>query len=284
MAGYRQAHSRMWSDGWFAELTPQFKLLFMYLFTNERASVSGLYELPVRIIQFETGLDRETILAGFAEFQKAEPAKVMYDAETGVVYVRNMLKYQASTSPHVKKRIEADLKAVPDCALKTLWLQANRVLIGYAEGVDTSSSSSSSIYSSSYSSEGREGVGEKPEIWIPNTPAEAAQHPDIQIYQKITGRFPGDRDYQVIVTTFEHLRKTHGDQLENYLMPYWTAWSTRKTKEKRPYSPSSPVWYGEWAMQGKIPSANGHEPQLGETTSTETQDVIRKVAQRANAH
>lgn len=279
MAGYRQAHSRMWSDGWFAELQPLHKLLFVYLFTNERASVSGIYELPVRIIQFETGLDKATILAGFAEFQKSEPAKVLYDAETGVVYVRNMLKYQGSTSPHVKKRIQGDLKAVPDCALKTLWLQANTVLIGYEEGIDTSSSSSIYSSSSSYSSVEGEGVGEETKT-LPTTPAEAASHPDIKLYREITGRFPGDRDYQRIISTFEFLRSQHGDKLGQYLTPYWSAWSSRTTKDKKPYSPSSPVWYCEWAMQGVIPNANGHEPAIGELQQ-KTLDVIKKVANNA---
>ena len=282
MAGYRQAHSRMWSDGWFAELQPLHKLLFVYLFTNERASVAGIYELPVRIIQFETGLDKDTILAGFAEFQKAEPAKVLYDAQTGVVYVRNMLKYQGSTSPHVKKRIQGDLKAVPECALKTLWMQSNRVWIGYEEGIDTSSSSSSSSYSSSYSSVEGGGVGEETN-WIPETPKDAVEHPDIQIYQKVSGRFPGQRDYATVIKTIHYLREKQGEGIVDYLTPYWTAWSTRKTKENKPYSPSSLVWLCEWAMQSEIPKANGHEPKQGES-NTQTQDVIRKVAQRANAH
>lgn len=264
MAGYRQLHTRMWSsDQWFAELKPEFKLLFIYLFSNERASVCGLYELPVRMMVFETGLEKAVIEAGLAEFQQAD--KVWYDAMTGVVYVRNMLKYQGSTSPHVKKRIQADLKAVPDCALKTQWLQAYRVSIGYEDGIDTSSSSS--IYSSSYSSEEGGGMGEETKTeptgndWIPETPREAMSHPDIKTYEQITGRFPGDRDYRVIIDTIRFLREKHGATLEDFLKPYWTAWSTRKTKDNKPYSTSSLVWLCEWAMQGDVPKANGHEPQ-----------------------
>lgn len=280
MAGYRQAHSHMWSDGWFAELKPEYKLLFMYLFTNERASVCGLYELSLRVMSFETGLEKEVILAGFEEFQKTEPAKAMYDPQSGVVFVRNMLKYQGSTSPHVKKRIQADLKAVPDCALKTQWLQAYRVLIGYKDGIDTSSSSSiySSIYS--YSSEEGGGVGEETKTKIPETPKEANEDPDIQTYVRISGRFPGARDYRVIIETIRFLREKHGATLETVLQPYWTAWSTRKTKDQKPYSPASLVWLCEWAMQGTIPSANGHEPAFGELKQN-TLDVIKKVAANA---
>jgi len=159
MADYRQLHTRMWSsDRWFIELKPSYKLLFIYLFSNERASVSGLYEIPIRVISFETGLDKETITSGFGVFKDAN--KVLYDFETGVVYVRNMFKYQGSNSPKLQARIQADLKAVPNCSLKDVWLQENRVLIGYGNGMDTSYSVSvSSSDSVSVDSEGG-GVGE----------------------------------------------------------------------------------------------------------------------------
>ena len=116
MSGYRQLHTHMWSDGWFTELEPDIKLLFIYLFSNERASVCGLYELPVRTISFETGLDREVIKKGLEVFNKAD--KVKYDFDKGVVWVKNMLKYQGSSSPKVKVRIMTDFDAVPDCGLK----------------------------------------------------------------------------------------------------------------------------------------------------------------------
>jgi hypothetical protein len=64
MSGYRQFHTHIWSDSWFAELKPDMKLLFIYLFSNERAAICGFYELPVRTISFETGLDREVAKKG----------------------------------------------------------------------------------------------------------------------------------------------------------------------------------------------------------------------------
>lgn len=280
MAGYRQLHTRMWSsDRWFADLKPALKLLFIYLFSNERASVCGLYELPLRVVAFETGLDADVIQDGLQAFEQAD--KAYYDPETGVVLVKNMFKYQGSGSPKLLERIKADLKTVPECALKERWLEANRVLIGYGRGKDTSLSVSiSSSVSSSVSGEG-EGVGEETKNdWIPETPKQAEQHPDIQLYEKITSRFPGSRDYETIISTFQFLREKHGEKLTEYLQPYWLAWSTRKTKDQKPYSPSSPVWYSEWAVQGEIPRANGHEPAKGETKSKKNQEAAGRVAER----
>jgi len=245
----------MWSsDQWFADLKPELKLLFIYLFSNDRASVCGLYELPLRVMAFETRLDEAVIREGLEMF--GQKGKAYYDMVSGVVWVRNMFKYQGSGSPKLLERIKADLKAVPDCALKENWIEENSVLIGYGRGKDTSLSVSVSV-SSSVSEEGG-GAGEETN-WIPETPKQAASHPDIKLYEQITGRFPGDRDYETIITTLQHLRKSHPD-LQDYLSPFWTAWSSRKTKDNKPYSRSSLVWLGEWAMQGEVPKANEHEP------------------------
>jgi len=55
MSGYRQLHTLIWSDSWFVELEPDLKLLFIYLFSNERVLICGLYELPIRTIFLKPG-------------------------------------------------------------------------------------------------------------------------------------------------------------------------------------------------------------------------------------
>ena len=55
MTGYRQLYTHIWSDSWFVELEPDWMLLFIYLFSNERASICGLYELPIRTIFLKPG-------------------------------------------------------------------------------------------------------------------------------------------------------------------------------------------------------------------------------------
>ena len=125
-------------------------------------------------------------------------------------------------------------------------------------------------------------MGEGETDWIPETPREAARHPDIKLYETITNRFPGDREYRVIIDTIQHLREQHPD-LQTYLVPFWTAWSTRKTKSGQLYKPSSLVWLCEWAMQGSIPSANGHEPKPGESVTTQSaiDEVIKNAKQKS---
>jgi hypothetical protein len=122
--------------------------LFVYLFSNERASVCGLYELPLRIISFETGLDREEIKKGLEVFDKAD--KAHYDFEAGVVWVVNMTKYQGTSSPKVQARIKADIDNVPACDLKKRFLDT--VSVRYEDGIDTSISIESQSISQSDSS------------------------------------------------------------------------------------------------------------------------------------
>jgi len=141
------------------------------------------------------------------------------------------------------------------------------------EAVSSSSSSSSNSYSDS---EEGGGTGEGT---IPETPRQAKEHPDIQAFESVCGRFPGARDYETIIDTIRYLREQHGDVV-TYLKPYWTAWSTRKAKDGKPYSQASLVWLCEWAMQGEIPKANGHEPRSGETN--QDKQAIKNKVKHAN--
>lgn len=118
MANYRQIHTKIWKDEFFGELSPQHKLLFIYLFSNELSSVSGLYKIPLRVIAFETGLPPEEIMSGLALFEQT--GKIFY--RDGTVWVKNLNRYNASTSPKLAARISADLNDVSDCELKRAYL------------------------------------------------------------------------------------------------------------------------------------------------------------------
>lgn len=146
---FRQVHTKAWSDNWFVELPPEGKLLFLYLITNERASISGIYECPLRIMVFETGLDEATVneqLAGFATAEKA-----YYDHDAGVVWVRNLRKYHETGSPKVQTKITSDIVQVPECDVLNMYLDAygiDRVSIGlytYTSDSDSMSMSDRSV-------------------------------------------------------------------------------------------------------------------------------------------
>ena len=65
------------------------KLLFIYLFSNENTSLSGIYKLPLKVIAFETGLDQQYIIDTLSKF--SGDGKIHY--QDGVVWVVHMRRY-----------------------------------------------------------------------------------------------------------------------------------------------------------------------------------------------
>lgn len=81
---YRTIDSRFWSDPKVRALSPESKLLFLYLITNEHANLAGIYHLPAVLIPHETGL------AGYPIDTLSIPHLAQYDDENEVVWVRNV--------------------------------------------------------------------------------------------------------------------------------------------------------------------------------------------------
>ena len=117
---------------------------------------------------------------------------------------------------------------------------------------------------SSVSSSKEGGLGgekeSKPEVPLPRTPAQAVEHPDIQVFQQICGRIPGDRDYALVIDTIRFLRGRYKERLIDQVTPYWLAWSGRKNKDGKKYNPAILVWLTEWAVNEQIPD-DGNEPR-----------------------
>ncbi len=120
MADYRMILTRIWDDAWFSELSPAGKLLWIWAFSNSRVSVSGLYEVPLKTIAFETGISVKETSALLAEFCAA--GKAFF--EDGVLFVPKILKHQSSSSGTMKARAVADVLKVSDCRLKLMAMSA----------------------------------------------------------------------------------------------------------------------------------------------------------------
>lgn len=117
MANFRQIQVSLWKDEWFFGLSPEKKLLFVYLFSNELASLAGIYKIPLAIICFETGLEEDFVIETMNEFADAD--KAYY--QDGILWVVNMRKYHETSSETVQARIRKDLRAIPECDLKTAY-------------------------------------------------------------------------------------------------------------------------------------------------------------------
>jgi hypothetical protein len=92
----------------------------------------------------------------------------------------------------------------------------------------------------------------------PTTPVEAMRHPDIALFQQISGRLPGADYYQTVIETMRYLRAQKGEGTVEYLRRFWLAWSGRRRKsDGKPYDPGSLTWLTEWALNGTIPPEHG---------------------------
>ena len=101
--------SRFWEDNYVSELESSEKLLFLYCLTNPRISLSGIYEVPLRNIALDTGIDRVVIPDIFKKFETDK--KIAY--LDGWICIINYPKHQNYQSPTILKGVENEFKLIP---------------------------------------------------------------------------------------------------------------------------------------------------------------------------
>ena len=99
MAKLRSINTHFWDDNYIVELDPIEKLMFLYLITNPLTTIAGAYELPLRRIAFDTGIDREMVVKILDRSNRA--AAVLYGAVRNPQRFRHVMKVRISM--HRKK-------------------------------------------------------------------------------------------------------------------------------------------------------------------------------------
>jgi len=107
MAKQRYIDTKFWSDNYIVELDPLERYLFIYLLTNEHTNICGIYELPLRVMAFESGIDKEMLPKMLARF------KDKIEFIDGWVCIKNFMKHQSTSSRTVQAGIEEQLQSVP---------------------------------------------------------------------------------------------------------------------------------------------------------------------------
>lgn len=118
MADFYKIHSKIWTDSWFYELDIYQQHLFIYLFSNSRATIAGIYELPIAVMAAEIKMAPEQIRECFTVFEAA--GKAFY--QDGVVWVKNLRQYHETSSPQLQKKLQREIEIVKDCDLKRRYL------------------------------------------------------------------------------------------------------------------------------------------------------------------
>ncbi len=101
-------NTRFWIDDYISNLDPIEKLLFLYLLTNPATDISGCYELPLKHMALDTGIEKEMLIKVMTRFSRDH--KVHYS--NGWVGIVNFRKHQ-SLNPKVIAGIEIGLSKAP---------------------------------------------------------------------------------------------------------------------------------------------------------------------------
>ena len=91
MSKLRSINTHFWQDNYVIDLDPMEKLLFLYLLSNPQTNMLGIYELHIKRISFDTGIEKDTVIKIFDHFTEANKVKYM----DGFVILRNFLKHQS---------------------------------------------------------------------------------------------------------------------------------------------------------------------------------------------
>ena len=132
MAVYRQIHVSFWQDDFVLELTPEEKYFYLYLMTNSKTSQCGIYELPKKVMEFETGYNRETVEKLLQKF--IDYGKISYECANNELFLRNWMRHNMNSSPKVMHRVERELRGVKTRAFVE---ELEQVFIQYGYGIDT---------------------------------------------------------------------------------------------------------------------------------------------------
>jgi hypothetical protein len=116
---FRKVDGVFWTDPKVRELTEQERYLFLYCMTCPTAHSSGLYYNPLPMISFETGINDKALIKAFGRLR--EGLMIHYGMISGVVFVKNMLKFQAPNK-NEKENISKHLKTIQDKDLLVMFL------------------------------------------------------------------------------------------------------------------------------------------------------------------
>ena len=128
MAKNRYVNTKFWIDSFVLDKLDSIdKLFFLYLLTNPYTDISGVYELPIKLMAFETGIDRQNMEnVIIPRFEKH--GKILY--RDGWIAIKNFHKHQI-LNPKVIRGIEIGLNNAPK-ELKDFWIEYLVLMAGFS--------------------------------------------------------------------------------------------------------------------------------------------------------
>ncbi|MEM4271441.1 MAG: hypothetical protein QXO70_05115, partial [Candidatus Pacearchaeota archaeon] len=126
MSKVRTVNTKFWDDNYICGLDPVEKLVFLYLITNPKTNICGCYEIQLKRVAFDTGVDIATIKNILDRFEKDNKIKQFGD----FVYIRNFMKNQA-INPKVLRGMRKEILSLPDEIQNVVKIDYDRLCIEY---------------------------------------------------------------------------------------------------------------------------------------------------------
>jgi len=131
MSKKRYVDTKFWDDNYIMDKDPIEKLLFLYLLTNTLTNIIGIYEISIKRIAFDTGIDKEMVLKILERFEIDN--KIKY--ENGWVIIKNFTRYQLD-NPKINAGIKILLKEISTNLIK--WSNIDHDRFKIVDNVDNS--------------------------------------------------------------------------------------------------------------------------------------------------
>lgn len=133
MSKNRYLNTKFWDDKYIIDLDPIEKLMFLYFLTNPLTNISGIYEISLKRISFDTGIDKDMVLKILDRFEKND--KIKY--QNGWIAIKNFIKNQKQSdnkNDNINKGIQKELINAPDYMLN--WIEIDTPLKGHENQID----------------------------------------------------------------------------------------------------------------------------------------------------
>jgi len=122
MSKKRYIDTKFWDDNYIINKDTIEKLLFIYLLTNTLTNIIGIYEISLKRIAFDTGLDSEMVKKILERFEADD--KIKY--ENNWIAIKNFTKHQLN-NPKINTGMESLLKEVPEHLIEWVNIDYDRL-------------------------------------------------------------------------------------------------------------------------------------------------------------
>lgn len=132
MANQRLVNTNFWKDTYVIDLDPVQKLLFLYFLTNPNTTLAGVYEISIRQVAFDTGIDKDMVEKILKKF--TDDGKMMY--QNSWLVLHNFVKHQR-LNPSIVRGIEKAVAELPIWLQETVHKSIFLELLQGSEGTDS---------------------------------------------------------------------------------------------------------------------------------------------------